>query len=221
MIDQSDLFINKDHRFLAKGAFGQLELMTRGTKAEDSPLEDWLVVICHPHPQHGGTMDNKVVTTIARAAREANLDSLRFNYRGVGASEGEYGEFIGECDDFDAVMKWVVENTNKTRIILAGFSFGSAVAAQRARLVDGLEHLFLFAPPIERYDYPKAFSTPTTIIQGSADEVVDSKGVTDWAQNIESPYEYLLMGHCSHFFHGRLVELRKRLIPLFQAISSH
>ena len=212
MNDQTPLFTNRDYRFLTDGAVGKLELMTRGCKNDLAELDDWLVVICHPHPQHGGTMDNKVVTTVARASREAGLDSLRFNYRGVGASEGDYGEFSGECDDFDAVMKWVSENTSKTRIVLAGFSFGSAVAAKRASSLEGLEHLFLLAPPVERYDYPSVFSVPTTIVQGSADEVVDSKGVTDWAQDIETAYEYVLMGHCSHFFHGRLVELRQRLI---------
>jgi len=219
MIDKSVLFLNQDHRFLAQGAVGQLELMTRGAGGDTNNKSDWLVVICHPHPQHGGTMDNKVVTTVARAAREAGLDSLRFNYRGVGQSGGEYGEFQGECDDFDAVMHWVSQNTDKSRFILAGFSFGSAVVAKRAENVSGAEHIVLLAPPVERYPYPSRFSAPAKIIQGTADEVVDSKGVTRWAEDIQSPFEYLLMGQCSHFFHGRLVELRQRLVPLFSVIA--
>lgn len=219
MIEQESLFSDQDNRFLADGQVGKLELMTRGSGEQVSGKEDWLVVICHPHPQHGGTMDNKVVTTVARSAREAGLDSLRFNYRGVGKSEGSYGEFDGECDDFDAVMRWVSGNTKKTRFILAGFSFGSAVVASRADKVSGLEHLVLLAPPVERYPYPNGFPAPAKIVQGTADEVVDSKGVTRWAEDIETPFEYLLMGQCSHFFHGRLIELRQRLVPLLQAIT--
>lgn len=225
MSESQSLFFDRDHRFLADGAIGQLELMTRGASSNGEigsheSRQDWLVVICHPHPQHGGTMDNKVVTTVARAAREAQLDSLRFNYRGVGQSEGEYGEFDGECDDFDAIMKWVKANTAKQKILLAGFSFGSAVAAMRAARYPQVEQLLLLAPPVERYNYPNSFSMPVTVIQGSADEVVDAEGVTRWAEKIETPFEYLYLGHCSHFFHGRLVELRQRLVPLFQAFTA-
>lgn len=223
MSDPQALFFDRDHRFLADGAAGQLELMTRGVSSSSASgsesRHEWLVVICHPHPQHGGTMDNKVVTTVARAAREAQLDSLRFNYRGVGQSEGEYGEFDGECDDFDAVMRWVAATTSKQKILLAGFSFGSAVAAVRAAAYPQIEQLLLLAPPVERYDYPSHFPMPVTAVQGSADEVVDAEGVTRWVEKIESPFEYLYLGHCSHFFHGRLIELRQRLVPLFQAFT--
>ena len=220
MIEQAVLFPGQDTRFVADGAVGKLELMTRGLAEPLPEKNEWLVVICHPHPEHGGTMDNKVVTTLARAAREAGLDSLRFNYRGVGQSEGSYGEFDGECDDFDAVMRWVAQNTRKTRFLLAGFSFGSAVIANRAESVQGLEHLLLLAPPVERYLYPNRFSAPVKVIQGTADEVVDYKAVTRWAEGIETPFEYLLVGECSHFFHGRLIDLRERLVPLFSAIAS-
>lgn len=165
-------------------------------------------------------MDNKVVTTIARAAREAGIDSLRFNYRGVGKSEGNYGEFDGECDDFDSIVRWIKEHTTKTKILLAGFSFGSAVAANRGPHTEEVEHMILLAPPVERYPYLNAFPMPVTVIQGSADEVVESAAVTRWAESLQSSFEYLLLGHCSHFFHGRLIELRQRLVPLFQSIVS-
>ena len=224
MTKKETLFSDQDHRFLADGAVGKLELMTRGTDVPAAghvqQKDGWLVIICHPHPEYGGTMDNKVVTTAARAARKAGLDSLRFNYRGVGESEGTYGEFDGECDDFDAIMRWVRGNTSKTRFLLAGFSFGSAVVASRAGFVDGLEHLLLLAPPVERYPYPSQFAAPVSIVQGAEDEVVNAKDVTRWAEGLETPFEYLLMGQCSHFFHGRLIDLRARLAPLFLSITS-
>ena len=217
-MNHQNLFIDRDSRFQIPGAVAKLEVMTRAGKRSDKEYQDWVVIICHPHPQHGGTMDNKVITTVARAARDVGLDTVRFNYRGVGESEGRYGEFAGECEDLDAIVSWVRETTNKSKFILAGFSFGSAVVANRCHEISETEHAFLLAPPIERYNYPVEFSVPVSVIQGGADEVVDALGVTRWAETISSPFEYLYIGHCSHFFHGRLVSLRQRLTPLFSAI---
>lgn len=214
----NEFFFNQDHRFLIKGAVGDLELMTRKADLDNEELKNTLIVICHPHPQHGGTMDNKVVTTVARAARESGVDSLRFNYRGVGKSAGSYGEFDGECDDFDAVLEWVKNETSKTALILVGFSFGSAVVASRSNQVKMNLHSVLIAPPIERYDYPSNFSVPVSIIQGSEDEVVDAEGVTRWVQGISSAYDYYYSGQTSHFFHGKLIELRHKLRSIFTAV---
>lgn len=218
----SDFFTSRDYRFLIHTASGQLELMTRKGQVEDAEqaqsLTDWLVVVCHPHPQHGGTMDNKVVTTVARAARESGLDSLRFNYRGVGKSTGDYGNFDGECEDFDSILKWVESETNKTKLILVGFSFGSAVVAVRANKVSQCEHAVLIAPPVERYAYPNSFTMAVSIIQGADDEVVEASAVTTWVKDIESEYDYYYSGQTSHFFHGKLVELRWKLSAIFSAV---
>ena len=214
------IFASQDQLLSIAGSSGQLELLTRAGGASEQNLDDWLVVICHPHPQHGGSMHNKVVTTVARAAREQGLDSLRFNYRGVGGSEGSYGEFEGEREDFRSVVDWVLKETGKSRFILAGFSFGSAVVAAESDSVDRSSHLILIAPPVERYPFGKKFNVPVSVIQGAEDEVVDADGVTDWVRQLESPYDYYYSSDTSHFFHGKLVELRYKLNSILALATS-
>jgi hypothetical protein len=165
-------------------------------------------------------MHNKVVTTVARAAREQGLDSLRFNYRGIGNSEGDYGEFDGECEDFRAIIEWVQRETDKTKLVLAGFSFGSAVVAAESGGLDPAKHLVLIAPPVERYPYPKQFSVPVSVIQGADDEIVEADGVTDWVRQVESSYDYYYSSDTSHFFHGKLVELRYKLRSILAQVTS-
>jgi uncharacterized protein len=220
MTPDSPIFSSKDQLLSIAGPCGRLEMLTRSGDAEDNNLKDWLVVICHPHPQHGGTMHNKVVTTVARAAREQGLDSLRFNYRGVGESEGEYGELEGEREDFRSVIEWVAKETDKSRFILAGFSFGSAIVAMESKDVSETEHIVLIAPPVERYTYPEQFITPVSVIQGADDEIVEADGVTDWVRKIQTPYDYYYSSNTSHFFHGKLVELRFKLRAIFAQVAS-
>lgn len=216
----TSLFSSQDQLLSIAGPSGQLELLTRAGIASDADLGDWLVIVCHPHPQHGGSMHNKVVTTIARAAREQGLDSLRFNYRGVGGSEGNYGEFEGEREDFRSVVDWVLNETGKSRFILAGFSFGSAIVAAESVKMDQTRHIILVAPPVERYPYGKHFNVPVSVIQGAEDEVVDADGVTDWVRQLESPYDYYYSSDTSHFFHGKLVELRYKLNSILALATS-
>ena len=220
MTSDNSVFSSKDQLRSIAGPCGQLEMLTRAGDDASGSLKDWLVVICHPHPQHGGTMHNKVVTTVARAAREQGLDSLRFNYRGVGASEGVYGEFEGEREDFRSVIDWVLKETDKSRLILAGFSFGSAIVALESKGVSQTEHIVLIAPPVERYTYPQQFITPVSVIQGTEDEIVEADGVTDWVRKIQTPFDYYYSSDTSHFFHGKLVELRFKLRAIFSQVTS-
>jgi len=220
MTSDNPLFSPKDQLLSITGPCGRLELMTRSGGAEDNNLKDWLVVICHPHPQHGGTMHNKVVTTVARAAREQGLDSLRFNYRGVGGSEGEYGDFEGEREDFRSLIEWVIKETGKSRFILAGFSFGSAIVALESKDVSQTEHIVLIAPPVERYVYPEQFTTPVSVIQGADDEIVEADAVTEWVHKVKTPFDYYYSSDTSHFFHGKLVELRSKLRAIFAQATS-
>ncbi|MEQ9209064.1 MAG: alpha/beta fold hydrolase [Pseudomonadales bacterium] len=214
------LFSPEDQLLSIAGPSGQLELLTRGGRASGKTLDDWLVLVCHPHPQHGGSMHNKVVTTVARAAREQGLDSLRFNYRGVGGSEGDYGEFEGEREDFRAVVDWVLKETGKNKFVLSGFSFGSAIVAAESAGIGQARHIILIAPPVERYPYGKKFNVPVSVIQGAEDEVVDANGVTDWVRQLESPYDYYYSSDTSHFFHGKLVELRYKLRSILALATS-
>jgi alpha/beta superfamily hydrolase len=166
-------------------------------------------VVCHPHPLYGGTMQNKVVHTLARAMQELGAPTVRFNFRGVGASAGAYDAGRGEIDDAVAVVAWARARWNCDALWLAGFSFGSAVALQAASLVRP-QALVTVAPPVGRL-----LATTTAhpqcrwlVVQGDQDELVDFATVQSWARGFEDPPEFVAMQGAEHFFHGRLGELR-------------
>ncbi|MFW2439191.1 MAG: alpha/beta hydrolase [Arenicellales bacterium] len=166
-------------------------------------------VICHPHPLYGGTLQNKVVHTLAKSLVANNRTAVRFNFRGVGASAGEYDEGTGETDDALAVVDWLRLHQTDTPIILAGFSFGSFVALQAAAQVEPVA-LITVAPPVRMFDFENLSSIgcPWLLIQGDEDEVVDVNSVVNWVRNLENPPQLEIIHGSSHFFHGKLLELR-------------
>lgn len=180
-----------------------------------------VAVVCHPHPLHGGTMDNKVVTTLYRAWRDAGLSVLRFNFRGTGASAGLHAHGEGEVDDLLAVLDWLVAEQGSRSLLLAGFSFGAWVAAAAvARLPAGLalERLVLVAPPVQYPGFAALQPPPgTVVVQGDDDEVVDAAAVAAWAVSRQVPPDLVRLAGTGHFFHGRLAalkaELAARLFP--------
>ena len=176
-----------------------------------------VVVVCHPHPQFGGTMDNKVVTTLARAATDVGWHAVRFNFRGVGSSAGTYDEGRGETEDARAVRDWAAARWSAGAPGLAGFSFGAWVAM---RLASGtsLSRLLTVAPPIDRFaDSPvRAPDCPWWLIQGMADEVVDAARVIGWAEALAAPPRIVALPGVTHFFHGQLAVLRGIAREFFQ-----
>ena len=181
-------------------------------------------VVCHPHPLFGGTLNNKVVTTVAKLYESLGINVVRFNFRGVGSSEGEYGEGLGETLDALAVLRYVQEQEQAKALYVAGFSFGSYVAAQATYDLANqanacmVEHLALIAPSVENFSYPDPLVCPTTVVIAEEDEVVDADAGLEWAENLYPPVEVLEMEGASHFFHGQLIELRDRLK---ESISDH
>lgn len=175
-----------------------------------------IAVICHPHPQHGGTMDNKVVTTLGRVYRELGVDAIRFNFRGVGKSEGQFDRAVGEVDDLLAVQSWAHARRPEGSQLLAGFSFGSAVAAAAVyRASVAIDHLTLVAPPVERYAFDRdgQFPCPVCVVQGGADDIVAPEGVFRWHEHqLVSPRRLLRYEDAGHFFHGRLTSLKRDLM---------
>lgn len=193
------------------GPAGTLEALLDIPAAIAAP--ESVAVICHPHPQYGGTMTNKVVYSIARACNEAGAPTVRFNYRGVGASTGSYDEGNGETDDALAVLDWVAQRYPGARLWLGGFSFGGAVAI-RAAAVRDVARLVTVAPAIRRIkvDERSLPQCPWLIVQGDRDELVDPNDIQHWAQSLpESPRLAMLNG-VEHFFHGRLNELRQVVV---------
>lgn len=169
-------------------------------------------VICHPHPLHGGTMQNKVVHTLGRAMQEFGTPTLRFNFRGVGQSAGNYGHGIGELDDALAACAWARQRWHCEELWLAGFSFGAAIALQAAAQVAPAK-LVTVAPPVGRLIVTPVErpSCPWLVVQGDRDELVDFPTVRSWVAGFSDPPRLAVLEGAEHFFHGRLVELRARV----------
>jgi hypothetical protein len=176
-------------------------------------------VVCHPHPLHGGTLQNKVVHALARAMQEAGAPTVRFNFRGVGQSGGSYADGSGEVDDALAVIEWARSRWNCAPLWLAGFSFGAAVALQAAAQARPIR-LVTVAPPAGRLiAQPNARPPcPWLIVQGDRDELVDFATVQRWAASYaQDGPELLVMSGAEHFFHGRLRELRAGVLRFLTA----
>jgi alpha/beta superfamily hydrolase len=167
------------------------------------------IIVCHPHPLHGGSMRNKVVTMVARSVRELGLATVVFNFRGVGASAGEYDDGRGETEDLLAVAAWVQRVRQDDALWLAGFSFGSYVAARAAAQLP-VRQMISVAPPVGNWDFSALASPlcPWLVIQGEADEVVDPEAVYAWVAAQPEPPTLTRMPETGHFFHRHLMDLR-------------
>ena len=170
-------------------------------------------VIAHPHPLFGGTMDNKVVQTVARAFVQAGWCALRFNFRGVGNSQGAYDEGRGELEDMLAVVE---ARAAIGPLALAGFSFGAFVAASAAVRLEverRVEHVVLVGAAASRFNLeqvPVSLRPRTSLVHGEVDETVPLAAVMDWARPQNLPVTVL--PGCSHFFHGQLPLLRQVIV---------
>jgi alpha/beta superfamily hydrolase len=187
--------------------------------AIDAPAtaERGVAVICHPHPQHGGTMDNKVAQTLARAAVALGWRSVRFNFRGVGTSEGAWDEGRGEIDDALAVI--AAMRRDGEPLLLAGFSFGAYVASQAAtRLPDDAkpQRLALVGPSTQKQTLP-AVPADTVVIHGEADDVVPLSATLAWARPQALPV--IVFPGTGHFFHGQLGLLKNVLVQQLRTVA--
>jgi alpha/beta superfamily hydrolase len=177
------------------------------------------VLICHPNPVQGGTMLNKVVSTLQRTARDAGYVTLRFNYRGVGQSAGSHDMGAGEVADAQAAAAWLREQHPQLPLVLMGFSFGGFVAASLAGQLEAegvaLQQLFMIAPAVMRLteQFPLPEGVTLTVVQPDTDEVVDPQLVYDWSDALSRPHELLKVAECGHFFHGKLTDLKDLLLP--------
>ncbi len=166
-------------------------------------------VVLHPHTLHGGTMQNKVVHTLARTFTELGLRTVRFNFRGAGGSEGEYDHGTGETHDALAVLEWVRAHRPDDQLWLAGFSFGSYVALRAANAFP-VDRLVTVAPPVHMYDFDALAPPhcPWLVIQGDQDEIVPVEQVITWTQRLNPAPELWVLPGVGHFFHQRLHDLR-------------
>lgn len=193
-------------KFVLEGPAGGLEAVLESREGA-TPIAN--AVICHPHPVHGGTMDNKVVHTLARAFIGLNFRVLRFNFRGSGDSEGDYDEGRGELQDALAAVTWMRKSGPDLPLWIAGFSFGAAIAI-RAAIETRPEGLISVAPSVARFagGMDQQPECPWLIIHGDQDELVDVNEIVDWVNKLDPGPELSVFQDTTHFFHGKLVLLR-------------
>lgn len=174
-------------------------------------------VVCHPHPLYGGTLDNKVVYTLARAFVELGVPSIRFNFRGVGDSEGRYDEGRGETEDALAVIAYSRDRWPGAAPWLAGFSFGGAVALRAAAQAHP-ERLVAVAPGVTRIamDGVGSPGCPWLVVQGDADDVIEPPAVLDWVSRQSPSAVVRVLPGAGHFFHGRLHDLRAAVLEFLR-----
>ena len=173
-----------------------------------------VAVVCHPHPQHGGTLDNKVAQTLARAFVQLGWRSVRFNFRGVGASQGAWDDGVGEVDDALAVIE--AHRDPAAPLMLAGFSFGAYVASEAAvRLPETAkpQRLVLVGPSTERQQMATV-PADTLVIHGESDEVVPLSATLAWARPQNLPV--IVFPGVGHFFHGQLALLKTVIVQELQ-----
>ena len=204
-------------RLVLAGPAGPLEAALDLPRAGTVPVAT--LVVCHPHPQFGGTMDNKVVQTVARAGLQLGCRTLRFNFRGVGGSEGAWDEGRGEIDDALAVIAAAraLEGAAGAPLWLAGFSFGGFVAASAAaQLADDAkpQRLALVAPSTLKQQVPDV-PADTLVVHGETDDVVPLAATLDWARPQALPVT--VVPGVGHFFHGQLALLKSLLVRAWSA----
>ncbi len=207
IIEQPDFFPPKSGHFFIRGHVGRLEVMTT------SPKEDakGIGIICHPHPLHEGSMHNKVVYTLAKVFEKHGLHTIKFNFRGVGQSQGGFADALGETEDLYAIFEWAKQVAPELPIWLGGFSFGAFVATNGAHKIKP-EQLICVAPAIAKYDFTQVepFDCPWLIVQGTEDEVTDPTHIREFVKNYEGKptLSYVELDGAGHFFHGQLMDLR-------------
>ena len=191
------------------GPAGALEVVVNAPEAPPAGI----ALVTHPHSQQGGTLDNKVVQTLARTFFALGYAAVRFNFRGVGLSGGAFDDGIGETDDALTVLAWARETFGtELPVVLAGFSFGSYVQTRVAQRV-APQRMVLVGPAVRRFAVERV-PADTIVIHGEEDDVVPLADVLAWARPQELPV--IVFPGCGHFFHGRLPQLARVITGMWK-----
>ncbi|UCD69877.1 MAG: alpha/beta fold hydrolase [Betaproteobacteria bacterium] len=189
-----------DQKIHIDGPAGRLEVVI----SDPGDGRTGYAIVAHPHPLHGGTLDNKVVQTLSKSFYRLGYAAVRFNFRGVGESEGVFDEGPGEIEDLLAVERHAQQHFGDVNRVLGGFSFGSFVAAAVAAQLEPC-HLVLIAPAVGRFpigEVPKG----ALVVHGEDDDLVLLADVMDWARPQKLPV--VVFPGVGHFFHGALIDLQ-------------
>lgn len=166
------------------------------------------IVVCHPHPLYGGTMNNKVVYWMAQTFHSRGCSVLRFNFRGVDDSDGSWGDGVGEIDDTRAALNWLHDRRPDAPLWVAGFSFGCYTGLKAAQHDARVARLFAIAPAVTHYDFSfmRDDQRPLSVIIGTDDEVVPFAEVERWSRTLPNVHFHALPG-AGHFFPAHKREL--------------
>ena len=207
--------IRGERRRTIAGPAGALEVVFNLPVAETDQQPRGIALVAHPHPQQGGTLDNKVVQTLAKTFAALGYASVRLNFRGVGRSEGIFDEGMGETDDALAALAFArseFPGISAMPPVFAGFSFGTYVQTRVAQTVTP-ERMVLIAPAVGRFAGENV-PADTIVIHGEQDDVVALSDVLAWARPQQLPV--LVFPGCGHFFHGRLPQLQRAIAGMWQ-----
>ena len=209
---------SKTQKTVVTGPAGSIEAVVDAPELAPGVAPRGVVVIAHPHPLFGGTMDNKVVQTLARAFVQCGWQAVRFNFRGVGATEGVYDEGRGELQDLLAVVQQVAPQGT---LALAGFSFGAFVTSHAVQTLwpqRAIEKIVLVGTAASRFavaDIPPEAHAHTLTLHGEQDDTVPLAAVMDWARPQTLPVTVIPGG--GHFFHGQLPLLKSLVVRPLRA----
>jgi uncharacterized protein len=206
-------------RLFIPGAAGHLESIL---ELDPSSHPHLAAVVCHPHPQYGGTMHNKVVFRAAKAALRAGVPALRFNFRGVGESGGTYGGGIGERDDVRAALDYLQSRFPKTPLCVVGFSFGAWVGLTVGAADPRVGALVGLGLPVASYDlgFLREVSKPKLFVQGTLDEFGPADQMQTLYDSLPEPKQIYWVQGVDHFFAGKLEEVQTAVQEFLQGIVS-
>ena len=209
-------------RLTLSGTQGAIEAVRDGAQwADGATVPRGVAVIAHPHPLFGGTMDNKVVQTLARAFVQCGWTTVRFNFRGVGGTAGTYDEGRGELEDLLAVVEQVAPASEGLPVALAGFSFGAFVTSHALAALwpqGRVQQAVLVGTAASRFDVapvPPDAHARTLVLHGETDDTVPLSAVMDWARPQILPVTVIPSG--GHFFHGQLPLLKSLVVRHLQS----
>lgn len=203
--------MNSSHKFSIPSAAGVLHGVVHMPQGAPRAI----AVVAHPLPTMGGTMDNKIVTTLVKTFAELGFVAIRFNFRGVGESSGEYDEGNGEVEDVLAIVKYAQKEFGELPLVLSGFSFGGYVQARAAEQLHP-KKLVLIAPAVGRFAMPKV-AADTLLIHGEMDEVVALSDVFSWARQQHFPI--VVVPEATHYFHGHLNQIKAIVTQHFNSFT--
>jgi alpha/beta superfamily hydrolase len=174
-------------------------------------------VLCHPHPEYGGSMDNHVVTVMANALRDRGLSALRFNFRGVGKSEGRFGGGVGERLDLEAAIEALKTHLDPRGIHIGGYSFGAYVGLAVATLDERLDGCIAVAPPLALYDldFARGYPKKKLFVAGENDPFCPPGRLRDWFDALKKPKMLRIISQTDHFFWGKEAALKQAFKDYF------